>query len=158
MPDPHDLLDLVVVCVVFVGVVLISSSWVRAQVGPHLGRAGQRALIRLELMSDPDLAPDPLWWARRHRQLCADVDRLERLVVTDTWMSATRQLGNRIALRQLLLELELTPEVNAAALGYEAASFSHAASLPAWSTDLDHRDDDRRGSAVEILEIGWGRS
>ncbi len=158
MPDLQDLRDLLVICVVFVGVVLISSSRVRAHLGPHLARAGLRALIRLELVRDPDLAPDPLWFARRRRQLCADVARLERLVTTDTWMSATRQLGNRIALRQLLLELDLTPDVNVTALGYEAAGFSHASALPAWSTDLDHRDDDRRVSAVEILEIGWGRS
>lgn len=158
MTDLDDLRDLVVVGGVFLGVVLISSSSVRAHLAPHLARAGRWALIRLELVSEPGLEPDPLWVALRRRQLCADLERLQRLVATDMWMSATRQLGNRIAHRQLLLELERTPDIDVTSLTGGYAAFSHATALPAWSTDLDHRDDDRRGSAVEILEIGWGRS
>jgi hypothetical protein len=45
----------------------------------------------------------------RRQKLGADLRRVEHLVATD--MSATRQLGNRLAYEQLLDELRRTPDV-----------------------------------------------
>jgi hypothetical protein len=58
---------------------------------------------------DPE--QEKLWQWTKRRRLCAAVDRIERLIATDAWMSATRQLGNRLAYRQLVDELRRTPDV-----------------------------------------------
>lgn len=59
---------------------------------------------------DPDFEDDPIEVAEmretlRAEKLYADLDRLQHLVATDTYMSATRQLGNRLAYEQLRKEL-----------------------------------------------------
>ena len=58
---------------------------------------------------DPE--QEKLWLWTKRRQLCAAVDRIERLIATDAWMSATRQLGNRLAYKQVMDELRRTPDV-----------------------------------------------
>ena len=47
-------------------------------------------------------------WSQRCR-LGAALDRIEHLLATDSWMSGTRQMGNRIAYDQLVAELQPDP-------------------------------------------------
>lgn len=59
---------------------------------------------------DTDLDDDPIEVAEmretlRTEKLYADLARLRHLVATDTYMSATRQLGNRLAYEQLQQQL-----------------------------------------------------
>jgi hypothetical protein len=56
----------------------------------------------------------------RRQKLGADLRRVEHLVATD--MSATRQLGNRLAYEQLLDELRRTPDVFQAASSFRTSS------------------------------------
>jgi hypothetical protein len=105
----------------------------------------------------------------RREKLIADVQRLRRLVATDMAMSATRQLGNRIAYASLVAELEAMRDAPApyAASPYTAAAvgLAAAASVPAsrWQDDLVltapaprllGRDDGQRAPAVEVLDLG----
>lgn len=100
-----------------------------------------------------DVDEEELWLVHRRRQLCVDLARLEHLLATDSWMSATRQLGNRLAYAQLLADLRHTPDV------FEPHSFD-----PWDATTVDSGPVRRSGtsypqqpSTVEVLEIGWGR-
>lgn len=52
-----------------------------------------------------------LWLMARRRQLMTDLRRIESLLVHDEWMSATRQLGNRLARDQLIASLARIPEL-----------------------------------------------
>ena len=47
----------------------------------------------------------------RRRQLTEDLRRIEQLLLHDETMSATRQLGNRLARDQLLVSLARIPDV-----------------------------------------------
>jgi hypothetical protein len=135
-----------------------------------LSRPGtQRALARLargiglwvaaRLVRTAELDPDEaeLWQFERRRKLCADLRRVEHLLVTDARMSATRQLGNRLAYRQLVDDLRQTPEVFPALAPF--------ASFDSWDESADLLGAARhikagyaaRDPQVEILEFGWGR-
>lgn len=59
---------------------------------------------------DDPIATGELRETLRIEKLYADLDRLRHLVATDTYMSATRQLGNRLALEQLRQELARQPD------------------------------------------------
>jgi hypothetical protein len=59
---------------------------------------------------DPEFDDDPIEVAElretlRTEKLYADLARLRHLVATDTYMSATRQMGNRLAYEQLQQQL-----------------------------------------------------
>jgi hypothetical protein len=106
---------------------------------------------------DPDREAEELRWVLRRQQLCADLRRIEHLIATDTWMSATRQLGNRLAYKQLLDDLKHTPDVLPAIPGMREtnnwtayASADHPA-IPVIGYGP------RSAPKVEILEIGWRR-
>lgn len=74
------------------------SSWAAERVG--------------EDADDPDhdhLAADLVVVLRRER-LVRDLQRVQHLVATDAWMSATRQIGNRLAYEQLLHDVRSLPE------------------------------------------------
>ena len=88
---------------------------------PARRRAGNDRWERFAAWADrharpePDVDDDPiasreLRETLRIEQLYADLDRLRHLVATDTYMSATRQLGNRLAYEQLRQELARQPE------------------------------------------------
>ena len=69
------------------------------------------------------------------------MDRVRRLLATDMTMSATRQVGNRLAYAWLQEELKRTPDL-------------YPAMVPTRSVHLISRNT-QHGSTVEILEIGW---
>lgn len=60
---------------------------------------------------DWELEHAELWLMARRRQLSEDLGRIERLLLHDATMSATRQLGNRLARDQLIASLARLPEV-----------------------------------------------
>ena len=96
-----------------------------------------------------------LWLMARRRQLTSDLRRIESLLLHDDWMSATRQLGNRLARDQLLVSLARIPELLPAQdryFGYNAvtppaADAPDAAAPSPWASPR---------SSVEVLDVvGW---
>lgn len=93
-----------------------------------------------------------LWLMARRRRLMTDLRRIESLLLHDETMSATRQLGNRLARDQLIASLARIPELLPARdryFGYDAANpIVCDGAIPAPLTD--------RQSSVEVLDvIGW---
>jgi hypothetical protein len=103
--------------------------------------------------ADPDEAA--LWQMERRRKLCADLRRVEQLLATDTWMSATRQLGNRIAYHRLVDDLRHMPVV-LPTIFQTFGSWDESTIEPPsrWLTNAGYSPQPPK---VEILEIGWGR-
>jgi len=122
-----------------------------------LGRLATRVndwgTARAAARAVPDVDEEQLWLVHRRRQLCADLARLEHLIATDTWMSATRQRGNRLAYAQLLDDLRRTPDV------LEPHSFDpwDATAGDFRSVRLTGTGYTQQPSTVEVLEIGWQR-
>ena len=103
---------------------------------------------------DPE--EDELWLMEKRRRLTANLRRVEHLVATDTWMSATRQRANRLAYLQLVEDLRHIPQVSpglAPFLGID--SYDQSANLR--STRYLAVGGVPRTPQVEILEIGWRR-
>ena len=130
---------------------------VRPFVRKQMSRLGGVILDRLSRPDDVDQEAEELWRAARRERLLADLRRVERLIATDTWMSATRQRGNRLAYEQLLDDLRHTPDVLPAIPGMsEINSWTHYASTVQSATP--HTGYGSRNSPkIEILEIGWRR-
>jgi hypothetical protein len=110
-------------------------------------------------------------WSRRCR-LGAALDRIEHLLATDEWMSATRQMGNRLAYNQLVVELSRMPDAfpprpSTSHLDVWADPYpsrrrrssgpdrwDDKQSAPAWSAAVPAANPSRPGQ-VEVLDIGW---
>jgi hypothetical protein len=120
-------------------------------------RVSDWATIHWTRAEDGDRYDAELWQMERRRRLCADLRRVEHLLATDTWMSATRQLGNRIAYDRLVDDLRHTPDVVSTIL--QPQIFGPWDEAPFESRALRLIDDgsSRKPPTVEILEIGWGR-
>jgi hypothetical protein len=141
--------------------------------------ANEWAKAREARKSVPDPEQEKLWAWTKRRQVCAALDRIERLIATDSWMSATRQLGNRLAYQQLLAELRRTPDVFPAGLDLTATpAWTPARTSRRWSEPPADVWDDRdfavgwsvsapvaaaftssttQPGSVEVIEIGWRR-
>ncbi len=122
-----------------------------------MSRLGGVILDRLSRPPDVDQDAAELSRVARRQRLCADLRRVEHLIATDTWMSATRQLGNRLAYEQLLDDLRHTPDVLPAIPG-----MSEINSWTAYASTLEPATPDtgygsRNAPKIEILEIGWRR-
>ena len=93
---------------------------------------------------------EELWLTYRTRKLCADLARVEHLVATDSAMSATRQLGNRLAYAQLIDNLNHTPGV------CEPHSLAHygATTVEPGLIRLSGARHTQQPATVEVLEIG----
>ena len=107
-------------------------------------------------MDDPDRDEDALLMYRRDR-LCADLRRIEHLLATDAWMSATRQLGNRLAYDQLVDELRRIPDMPSSFERQTLDWWNESKSQPLWGGPLTTNGYSEKPPAVEILEIGWRR-
>jgi hypothetical protein len=94
-----------------------------------------------------------LWLVHRRRQLGADLARIEHLLATDSWMSATRQRGNRLAYDQLVDELRRIPDV------FEPHSLSpwDPSAVASGPIRFPGTGYPQQQSTVEVLEIGWRR-
>ena len=126
-------------------------AWLAAPVNEWMTAHARRAEER-------DRDDDDVWLMYRRDKLCTDLRRIEHLLATDMWMSATRQLGNRLAYRQLVDELSHTPDVYPAGFGLqtfdpweESTTESRSGAL---LTGMGYSEKPR---TVEILDIGWGR-
>ena len=135
----------------FLGLALLSKRSVRNFLGPPMIRLGSWMLVQLRPPGDPDEEADDLLKVVRRQQLCADVQRLQRVLATDVSMSATRQIANRLAYRQLLRDLEDTPDVDGAMPGHVTTTRWNPSAL---SPRMEHSE---RAPTVEILQIGWRR-
>jgi hypothetical protein len=122
-----------------------------------MSRLGGAILDRLSRPRDLDREAEELSQVLRRQRLCADLRRIEHLIATDTWMSATRQLGNRLAYEQLIADLKHTPDVLPAIPGMsEINSWTASAQTGQPALPITGYGS---GSApkIEILEIGWRR-
>jgi len=120
-------------------------------------RAGEWLISHWKRAEESDRDEDELWLMERRRRLCADLRRVEHLLATDTWMSATRQRGNRIAYNRLVDDLRHTPDVYPTI--FEPQIFDHfdeSATEPRWRLLANDGASGQRRT-VEVLEIGWGR-
>jgi len=115
-----------------------------------------RVAVRHSGMDDPDRDEDALLMYRRDR-LCADLRRIEHLLATDAWMSATRQLGNRLAYDQLVDELRRIPDMPSSFERQTLDWWNESKSQPLWGGPLTTNGYSEKPPAVEILEIGWRR-
>ena len=109
--------------------------------GPRVRRLADWASDRLNAPEEVDPEAEDLRIVRRRQQLSAHIERVRHIVATDEAMSATRQAGTRLAYAWLLDELARTPEV------FPVLASTHTPSLVSYNP--------RRGSSVEILDIGW---
>jgi hypothetical protein len=115
-----------------------------------------RAAVHNSGTDDPDRDDDALLMYRRDK-LCADLRRIEHLLATDMWMSATRQLGNRLAYDQLVDELRRIPELPSSFERQTLDWWNESSSQPVWDGPLTTNGYSEKAPAVEILEIGWRR-
>jgi len=144
-------------------------------------RTDEWAQARAVRKARVDPEQEKLWLWSKRRRLCAALDRIEHLLATDSWMSATRQLGNRLAYDELVEELRRTPDVFPASLDAPIVDLwaeplpvrsrrRSPARRPQDSRDRwDVRDFEAgwsapaalgsvsRAATVEVLEIGWRR-
>ena len=132
----------------------------RTPLGKRVSGLGGLILDRLSRPPDPDSDSDQeaeeLRGVLRRQQLCADLRRIEHLIATDTWMSATRQLGNRLAYEQLLDDLRHTPDILPAIPGMREINNWTASSAVQPAIPMTGYGP-RSAPKVEILEIGWRR-
>jgi hypothetical protein len=141
--------DWLVLFALILAVPLLARPFIRRQ----LSRLGGVVFDRLSQPAEPDREAEELWSVLRRERLCADLRRVEHLIATDMWMSATRQLGNRLAYAQLLDDLKHAPDVLPAVSGIGEADDWTA--FP--STVQPAIPSAGYAPKIEILEIGWRR-
>jgi hypothetical protein len=106
---------------------------------------------------DQERDDDDLWLMHKRDKLSADLRRVEHLLATDMWMSATRQLGNRLAYDQLVDELRHIPEVFPISFQPQVLdSWDESQVERLWRAPAVNGYS-AQPSTVEILDIGWGR-
>jgi|SoimicmetaTmtHPA_FD_contig_31_828557_length_580_multi_3_in_0_out_0_1 hypothetical protein len=135
----------------FIVLPLLSRSSVRNFLRPPMIRLGSWTLAQLRPGGDPDEEADDLSNVVRRQRLCAEIQRLQRILATDVSMSATRQIANRLAYGQLLRELKNTPDVYGAMPGDVTATRWNPSNLS------PRTEPSQTAPTVEILEIGWRR-
>ena len=93
------------VLVVFLGLLVLTQPLPRRVVVRLARRVGDWAAAHRQQTEEWDPEEQQLWLLEHRRKLCADLRRVEHLLATDEWMSATRQRGNRIAYNRLVDDL-----------------------------------------------------
>lgn len=157
MTEPHQLAYWALAFVLFVVLPLLVTrpSGLRRLVGRRLRRFGAWAWLQLAPPPEVDPVAEELYQARRLQRLYADVARLQRILATDVAMSATRQLGNRLAHAWLVAELERTRRLSRNIFedqvfaGWDPTAVSSSPAAPVLAGVPRH------GSTVEVLDIGW---
>ena len=139
--------DQVAAWFVFFGLVLVARLLTTGPMlrilGPYYRQLADWALEHLNRPEELDPEVEELMIVRRRQQLEGHLERLRRILAVDETMSATRQAGNRLAYAWLLRELERTPLLVPTMVPTRAVNV------------VDY--DARRGSSVEILEVGGWR-
>jgi hypothetical protein len=121
------------------------------------GRVNEWAATHWKRAEESDREEEELWLMERRRKLCDDLRRVEHLVATDSWMSATRQRANRIAYYRLVDDLRHTPDVFPTIFQPEAFGDWEQSDLDLRSTRLINKGVPKQPPTVEVLEIGWHR-
>jgi hypothetical protein len=149
--DPHHVVGWPLVIGLFIVLPLLSRRSVRNFLRPSMTRLGSWTMAQLRPGGDSDEEADDLSKVLRRQQLYGEVQRLQRILATDESMSATRQIANRIAYRQLRHELQNTPDVYAAMPDHVTATRWNPSTLS------PRPERSHVAPTVEILEIGWRR-
>ncbi|MBA3529332.1 MAG: hypothetical protein H0T91_08515 [Propionibacteriaceae bacterium] len=131
--------------------------FVRRVLSNRLSQFGSWAVERARPAPEFDQLADELYQVLRREKLRSDLRRLQRIVATDMSMSATRQLGNRLAYQWLLRELESTRDRWQPTGDDGAVNWGRASALSTQPTDPVPSHYSQRPPKVEILEIGWKR-
>lgn len=135
----------VVAWAVFFGLVLLARLLItrpaQRLLAPRVRRLADWAFDRMNAPEELDPEAEEMRIVRRRQQLEAHLERVRQIVATDESMPATRQVGNRMAYAWLVDELARTPVV------FPVLASSYAPS----PVSYNHR----RGSSVEILDVGW---
>lgn len=131
------------VALIVVARLLVSAPALRV-LGPRLRRLGEWAVARMDRPEEVDPEVEEMAIYLRRQRLNAHLDRVRRLMLDDEWMSATRQLGNRLAYASLVREIATVPEV-------------YAVPAPVVAAGLSAYAPRRVSSPVEILEVGGWR-
>ena len=129
----------------FVGLIVVArllvSRLALRVLAPRLRRLGEWAVDRMNRPEEVDPEAEEMALFLRRQRLLAQLDRVRRLLPVDEQMSATRQIGNRMAYNSLVADLARLPEVYPMAVGPSTSLIRH---------------DQRRGSTVEVLDVvGW---
>jgi hypothetical protein len=142
---------------VFIFLLLLTRPMLRRVVVQMVRRATDWAATHWHRADEGDSEEDQLWLVERRGRLCADLRRVEHLVATDAWMSATRQRANRIAYQQLVEDLRHTPDVFPTSYQPQTVDLWHESTIDPRSTVLRTDGFAAQRRTVEVLEIGWGR-
>lgn len=147
----------VLVAFLFVGLPLLLDGRLlhHPAVARPLAWVGTQVLPRLCQPEPLDQDAVDLADAVRREELAAHLARLRRLIATDEHMSATRQIGNRIAyeqVRQLAHDFECSrPDPYGLAMAGEGGLGLACRRV------LPPRPDRRPDSVVETIDLGWRR-
>jgi hypothetical protein len=148
---------IVVVLGVLVTLILIRIPVTRRLLVRLARRAGDWAMTYAKRTDEWDQDERDLWMMERRRKLSADLRRVEHLLATDTWMSATRQRGNRIAYNRLVDDLRHTPDVFSTSFQLQVMDpWDDPTIDPRWR-GLANDAHSQQVRTVEVLEIGWDR-
>ena len=120
-----------------VAVWVVSRPWVWSRITARLTPVGTRLWRQVVVDDEPDEATLQRWALERLERLRADLARVRRILLDDAWMSATRQVGNRLAYERLVAGGWTSPR--AAMRRWASASLSPpavavAALALSWST------------------------
>jgi hypothetical protein len=170
----HNDAAFLIVVLVFIATLALTRPFVLRALAQFAEYTGERGQARAARRTPVDEEAESLrLWSKRCR-LGAALDRVERLLATDSWMSGTRQLGNRMAYDQLVAELSRIPDVfpnrpyaplvEVWSETYPTKRRSSSASdrwddkhqIQAWSATVPAGPPSRPGQ-VEVLDIGWRR-
>lgn len=105
MRSSADAVTFVVVLCLPVVAWVISRPWVWRWIDPYVRRLGLLVWRQVVTQDEPDPATLQRWAEERLERLRSDLERVRRLVQDDDWMSATRQVGNRLAYERLVVDV-----------------------------------------------------
>jgi len=138
--------------------VLLRFAVVRGMVGRRLRPVGERLAEWVNPPPPFDPVADDLAKALRRERLQADVRRLQHLLATDEWMSATRQMGNRLAYDWLVRELDRsTRSISPLFVSDDTYGNWDVPGPLEPTTPRSRSQPAQRPAQVEILEIGGWR-
>ncbi|CAA9387548.1 MAG: hypothetical protein AVDCRST_MAG75-1369 [uncultured Propionibacteriaceae bacterium] len=127
----------------------------RRAVEEHLSQFGAWAVDRLTPGPEVDPLAEDLARVLRMERLRRDLQRLEGIIATDMSMSATRQLGNRLAYDWLLRELAEMRDVSPMVQAADSMNTWSVSTRPIQPTAPASSQHSQHRPKVEILDIGW---
>ena len=116
MQNTADAITFVVVLCLPVVAWVLSRPWVWKRIRPYARRLGLRVWRQVVAEDEPDPALLQRWAEERLARLRTDLERVRRLLLDDEWMSATRQVGNRLAYERLVVDVRAAGRAVPAAL------------------------------------------